>query len=99
MLDYAKFEMYGKALDAYGELAEDEDLGPTDWTTVKEYVSCLNTVSEESPPVHPHESAATGLVLRTMHLQDTRLRFLNGKCGVLFAVRSFEFCIRLHRIA
>ncbi|KAJ0095731.1 hypothetical protein Patl1_15672 [Pistacia atlantica] len=33
ILDYTKYEMLNKAVEAFGDLGEDEELGPTDWPT------------------------------------------------------------------
>ena len=102
MLEYVKYEMYSKALEAFGELGEDEELGPADWTTVHKYVSCLADLSEDGRPVHPHQHRASDIPedeiieqqLQDMdeiikqQLQDIRLRFLKGK----FTINSCNVC-------
>lgn len=78
MLNHAKQEMYRKALEAHSDLGEDEELGPADLGDVKQYVSCLNQCFEAEPAIHIHGVTASGLPMSN-ELQDTRLRFLNGK--------------------
>lgn len=80
MLEFAKHEMRSKALEAFGELGEDEELGPADWNTIRKYVTCLP--DEEERPAHPHAPPSFALPdgehdKQRMH--DTRGRFLNGK--------------------
>ena len=45
--------MLNKALEAFGDLRYDEELGPADWPTVKRYITCLSNIEEE--PSHPHD--------------------------------------------
>ncbi|KAK7848722.1 sodium/hydrogen exchanger 7 [Quercus suber] len=47
ILDYTKHEMLNKALEAFGDLGDDEELGPVDWPTVKRYITCLNNLEGE----------------------------------------------------
>ncbi|CDP05429.1 unnamed protein product [Coffea canephora] len=81
ILKYTQFEMLNKALEAFGDLGDDEELGPADWPTVKRYISCLNDVEGER--VHPHISTGDDHNRDHMNLEDIRVRFLNGKllCG------------------
>lgn len=69
--------MMSKALEAFGDLGDDEELGPADWPTVKRYISSLNDVEGER--VHPHTQLQNDNELDPMNLKDIRLRFLNGK--------------------
>ncbi|KAG6544478.1 hypothetical protein Mapa_014116 [Marchantia paleacea] len=78
VLEYVRHEMYGKALESFGELGEDEDLGPAEWTTVFTYVTCLRHQIDRGSPTHPHEASSSGEETRKLILQDTRIRFLNG---------------------
>jgi hypothetical protein len=82
VLEFAKYEMYSKALEAFEELGEDEELGPADWTTIRRYVSCLSNLPEDGKPTHPHGPSGSE-VPEDEHvkqqMQDTRIRFLNGK--------------------
>ncbi|XP_050375033.1 sodium/hydrogen exchanger 7 isoform X5 [Argentina anserina] len=55
ILHYTKYEMLKKTLKAFGDLGDDEELGPADWPTVKKYITCLNEVEIE--PAHPHIAA------------------------------------------
>lgn len=71
--------MYDKALESFGELGEDEDLGPADWTTVSKYINCFGPLSHDGIRTHPHEASATEEQARILAFQDTRVRFLNGK--------------------
>nr|QOS02253.1 SOS1 [Karelinia caspia] len=75
ILEYTKYEMTRKALDAFGELVDDEELGPTDWHTVKKYITCLHDSEER---IHPHTQSENDNDLEHMHLSDIRIRFLNG---------------------
>ncbi|KAI4357384.1 hypothetical protein L6164_001336 [Bauhinia variegata] len=79
ILDYTKYEMLKKALEAFGELGDDEELGPADWSTVKRYLSCLNDIEGER--VHPHHTSASDNNSdpnHPMNLKDIRIRLLNG---------------------
>lgn len=103
MLEFAKYEMYCKALAAFGELGEDEELGPADWNTIRKYVSCLSY--EENKPTHPHEPLSFALPdgeHTKQQMADTRIRFLNGKsvCTLLEFVcyvwsKKMKSCIYL----
>ncbi|MED6138806.1 Son of sevenless 1 [Stylosanthes scabra] len=68
--------MLNKALEAFGELGDDEELGPADWVTVKRYISCLNEIQGER--VHPHGTSENDTNLDPMNLKDIRIRLLNG---------------------
>ncbi|XP_050231838.1 sodium/hydrogen exchanger 7-like isoform X2 [Mercurialis annua] len=73
ILDYTEYEMLKKALTAFGELGDDEELGPADWHTVKKYIPSLNNLEGE------HERPAEfEEVLDTTNLKDIRIRLLNG---------------------
>lgn len=69
--------MLNKALEAFGDLGDDEELGPADWPTVKRYITSLNDVAGE--PVHPHTSTENDDNLDHMNLKDIRIRLLNGE--------------------
>lgn len=77
--------MMNKALEAFGDLGDDEELGPADWPTVKRYISSLNDVEGEQ--VHPHAQSQNDSELDPLNLKDIRLRFLNGKG--FFSIFSF----------
>ncbi|KAF9623417.1 hypothetical protein IFM89_003001 [Coptis chinensis] len=76
ILEYTRYEMMNKALDAFGDLGDDEELGPSDWPTVKGYISCLNNMEGER--VHPHAVAESENHLDALNLKDIRIRLLNG---------------------
>lgn len=76
ILEYTKYEMNMKALEAFGELGDDEELGPAEWQTITKYITCLNTPDEQ--PTHPHEICDHASESQKNHLQDTRLRLLHG---------------------
>ncbi|KAG5015188.1 hypothetical protein JHK85_021324 [Glycine max] len=76
ILNFTKYEMLNKALEAFGELGDDEELGPADWPTVKRYISCLNDIEGEC--VHPHGAPENDSNLDPMNLKDIRVRLLNG---------------------
>jgi hypothetical protein len=64
--------MANKALEAFSELGDDEELGPADWPTVKRYISCLNDF------VHPHGASESDGDLDPMKSKDIRVRLLDG---------------------
>lgn len=76
ILDYTKYEMLNTAFKTFGDLDDDEELGPVEWTTVKRYIRCLNDL--EGVPVHPHSASETGDNLDPTNLRDIRIRLLNG---------------------
>lgn len=84
-MDYTKYEMLNKALEAFGDLGEDEELGPADWPTVKRYIASLNNIEVE--PVHPHVPEDNNN-LDQLNLKDIRVRLLNGKLITMFAFCS-----------
>ncbi|CAA6664256.1 unnamed protein product [Spirodela intermedia] len=75
-LNYTKYEMLNKALEAFGDLRDDEELGPADWPTVKKYITCLNDLN--GGPEHPHNISQSEEHLNMMNLRDIRVRLLNG---------------------
>ncbi|XP_021909771.1 sodium/hydrogen exchanger 7 [Carica papaya] len=75
ILEFTKYEMLNKALEAFGDLGDDEELGPADWPTVKRYIASLNDLEEER--VHPH-GASESETLDPTSLKDIRVRLLNG---------------------
>ncbi|VVB03854.1 unnamed protein product [Arabis nemorensis] len=75
ILEYTKYEMLNKALKAFQDLGDDEELGPADWPTVEKYISSLKDLEGEL--VHPHNGSKTGNLDPTS-LKDIRIRFLNG---------------------
>lgn len=77
ILNYTKYEMLNKALEAFGDLGDDEELGPADWPTVQNYITCLNNLDEEQ--VHPHLVSESDHHLQATNLRDIRVRLLNGK--------------------
>eukprot|EP00252_Welwitschia_mirabilis_P008895 TRINITY_DN21146_c0_g1_i2.p1 TRINITY_DN21146_c0_g1~~TRINITY_DN21146_c0_g1_i2.p1 ORF type:complete len:1146 (+),score=210.80 TRINITY_DN21146_c0_g1_i2:272-3709(+) len=77
ILEFTKYEMENKALEAFQELRDDEELGPADWHSVVKYIKCLKE-SEGRVQMHPHEASVNEEGSLRMHMQDTRLRFLNG---------------------
>ncbi|KAB1216544.1 Sodium/hydrogen exchanger 7 [Morella rubra] len=76
VLNYTKYEMLNKALEAFGDLGEDEELGPADWPTVRKYIACLNNLEGES--VNPYGASEDDNTLDAMNLKDIRIRLLNG---------------------
>mgnify|MGYP006268453813 CR=1 FL=1 len=68
--------MLNKALEAFGDLRGDEELGTVDWITVKKYITCLNDL--EDVQAHPHDVPHKDDHTHTMNLLDTRVRLLNG---------------------
>ncbi|XP_038716122.1 sodium/hydrogen exchanger 8-like isoform X2 [Tripterygium wilfordii] len=75
ILDYTKYEMLNKALEAFGDLGEDEELGPADWPTVKRYIASLNNLEG---CVHPHSQNESDDNLDPTNVKDIRIRLLNG---------------------
>ncbi|KAL3830717.1 hypothetical protein ACJIZ3_019519 [Penstemon smallii] len=76
ILIYTKYEMLNKAQEAYGDLGDDEELGPADWPTVLRYIASLSDVVGEQ--THPHFPLQNEDKLDHMNLKDIRVRFLNG---------------------
>lgn len=74
--------MLNKALEAFRELGDDEELGPADWPTVKRYISCLNDTEGEH--VHPHGASEGDGNMDPMNLKDIRVRILNGMGTLTF---------------
>jgi uncharacterized protein YbgA (DUF1722 family) len=68
--------MLNKALRAFQDLGDDEELGPADWPTVESYISSLKG-SEGELVHHPHNGSKIGS-LDPKSLKDIRMRFLNG---------------------
>ncbi|KAJ3672840.1 hypothetical protein LUZ60_006214 [Juncus effusus] len=77
ILNYTKYEMLKRALDRFGELGDDQELGPAEWPTVKKYITCLNNLEGEEAS-HPHEGIDNDHDLHSMNLKDIRVRLLNG---------------------
>ncbi|EFH51363.1 hypothetical protein ARALYDRAFT_484121 [Arabidopsis lyrata subsp. lyrata] len=75
ILEYTKYEMLNKALRAFQDQGDDEELGPADWPTVESYISSLK--NSEGELVHPHNGSKSGN-LDPKSLKDIRIRFLNG---------------------
>nr|AVG70998.1 SOS1 protein [Fagopyrum tataricum] len=76
ILEFTKYEMLNKALEAYGDLGEDEELGPADWPTVKSYIKSLDNVEGERMQLH--DVTESGSTLDPSSLKDIRVRLLNG---------------------
>ncbi|XP_011024875.1 PREDICTED: sodium/hydrogen exchanger 7-like isoform X3 [Populus euphratica] len=76
LLNFTKYEMLNKALEAFGDLGEDEELGPVDWPTVKRYIPSLNSL--EGSCEHPHGASEADNNLDPTNLKDIRIRLLNG---------------------
>lgn len=76
ILNYTRYEMLNKALEAFGHLGDDEELGPADWPTVQRYITCLNDLGEGQ--VHPYNISESENHLQSMNLRDIRVRLLNG---------------------
>ncbi|CAK7326876.1 unnamed protein product [Dovyalis caffra] len=76
ILNYTKYEMLNKALEAFGDLGDDEELGPVDWPTVKRYIASLDNL--EGSCEHPHSAFEADNNLEPNNLKDLRIRLLNG---------------------
>lgn len=74
MLNYTRYEMLNKALEAFGDLRDDEELGPIDWGTVKKNITFLDNLGDDH--VHPHADEDDNI--HAMNLKDIRVRLLNG---------------------
>ncbi|KAJ6738730.1 SODIUM/HYDROGEN EXCHANGER 8 [Salix koriyanagi] len=74
ILNYTRYVMLSKALKAFGDLGDDEELGPVDWPIVKTYIASLNNL--EGSCEHPH-SASEADNLDPNNLKDIRIRLLN----------------------
>uniref|UniRef100_A0A453AV02 Cation/H+ exchanger domain-containing protein n=1 Tax=Aegilops tauschii subsp. strangulata TaxID=200361 RepID=A0A453AV02_AEGTS len=73
MSNYARHEILNKTLEAFGDLKDDEELGPADWVTVKKYITGLSNLEDEH--AHPHDDNHDHI--HTMNLRDGRVRLLN----------------------
>lgn len=78
--------MRNKALESFGDLRDDEELGPADWPTIVRHITCLNNMDEGQ--IHPHNVGEGESYLQTMNLRDIRVRFLNGKLLVNMQIIS-----------
>ncbi|XP_042501434.1 sodium/hydrogen exchanger 8-like [Macadamia integrifolia] len=76
ILDFTRYEMMNKALEAFGDLGDDEELGPADWPTVKRYIACLRDLEEGQ--LQPQDASGSDQNLEHMNLKDIRVRLLNG---------------------
>ncbi|GJW06371.1 sodium/hydrogen exchanger 8 isoform X2, partial [Tanacetum coccineum] len=72
LMDFTNYEMMSKALEVFGDLVDDEELGPADWPTVKKYTRCLRDAEGEC--IHPDTASEN---VERMHLSDIRIRFLH----------------------
>ncbi|KAG2622513.1 hypothetical protein PVAP13_3NG262700 [Panicum virgatum] len=84
ILKYTRYEMLNKALEAFGELRDDEELGPADWATVKKHITCLNDLDDD--PEHPHDVDDEDDHVHTMNIRDIRVRLLNGVQSAYWAM-------------
>ncbi|KAJ4960786.1 hypothetical protein NE237_020696 [Protea cynaroides] len=84
ILDYTRYEMMNKALEAFGDLGDDEELGPADWPTVKRYIACLRDL--EGGQVQPQNGSESDHNLEHMNLKDIRVRMLNGVQAAYWAM-------------
>ncbi|THU69843.1 hypothetical protein C4D60_Mb08t18680 [Musa balbisiana] len=84
ILNYARYEMLNKALESFGDLGDDEELGPADWPTVRRYITCLSNLDEGQ--IHPHNISEGESYMQMMNLRDVRVRFLNGESAIATAV-------------
>ncbi|RWR84945.1 sodium/hydrogen exchanger 8 [Cinnamomum micranthum f. kanehirae] len=75
ILEYTRYEMLDKAMEALGDFGDDE-LGTPDWSTMKKYITCLSSL--ESRKLRPHNELETSNYQTKMTLSDMRVRLLNG---------------------
>ncbi|KAL4196021.1 hypothetical protein AMTRI_Chr04g243960 [Amborella trichopoda] len=76
ILEYTRYEMMNKALEAFGELGDDEELGPADWPTVKRYIASLTDA--DGRQAQAHHTSESQHYLHNMNVGDIRVRLLNG---------------------
>ncbi|KAL8170531.1 hypothetical protein V2J09_022335 [Rumex salicifolius] len=76
ILKFTKYEMLNKALEAFGDLGDDEELGPADWPTVKRFIKSLDSVEGERMQLH--DATDSGSMFDPSSLKDIRIRLLNG---------------------
>ncbi|XP_078441108.1 sodium proton exchanger, putative (NHX7) (SOS1) isoform X2 [Wolffia australiana] len=84
VLKYTKYEMLNKALEAFSDLRDDEELGPADWPSVKKYIKCLDDLQDGRE--HPHDISEAEDHLNIMNLRDIRVRLLNGESEIASVV-------------
>ncbi|GKB08289.1 putative plasma membrane Na(+) /H(+) antiporter, partial [Tanacetum coccineum] len=77
LMDFTKYEMMSKALEAFGDLVDDEELGPADWPTVKKYTRCLHDAGECN---YPHTALEN---VECMHLSDIRFPVVQAAYWVM----------------
>ncbi|KAJ4849261.1 Sodium/hydrogen exchanger 7 [Turnera subulata] len=75
ILDHTKYEMHNRALKAFCDLGDDEELGPVDWPTVKEHIASLKDLVEECESSHVTYNFHTDA--KSTNLGDIRIRLLN----------------------
>lgn len=76
-----------KALEAFEELGDDEELGPAEWSTVKRYITCLD--DNDAEKIHPHIVSDSQRHLHNLNLKDIRVHLLNGKFfRIIFTFRE-----------
>ena len=95
ILEYTKYDLLNKALQAFEDLRDDEELGPADWPTVENYI--LSLKDSEGEQVHPHSDSKTGNLDHTS-LKDIRIRFLNGNYYHVSLTLSTYYTISLGRL-
>ncbi|XP_020699162.1 sodium/hydrogen exchanger 8 isoform X1 [Dendrobium catenatum] len=83
ILNYTKYEMLKKSLEAYSDLVDDEELGAADWPTVQRYITCLSNLEADE---HPHVVTESEDHLKRMSLSDMRVRLLNGVQAAYWAM-------------
>ncbi|CAH1452863.1 unnamed protein product [Lactuca virosa] len=74
ILDYTKYEIMRKSLEAFSDLMDDEELGSVDWHSVKNYITCLN---DEKEGECENDNIVDHMDLSESDIQ-IRIRFLNG---------------------
>lgn len=77
--------MLNKALAAFRDLGDDEELGPADWPNVKRYIASLDNLEGCVDPKNATESENN---LDPTNLEDIRVRLLNG-----MSFSFFLFCL------
>eukprot|EP00268_Persea_americana_P013267 TRINITY_DN15789_c0_g1_i4.p1 TRINITY_DN15789_c0_g1~~TRINITY_DN15789_c0_g1_i4.p1 ORF type:complete len:542 (+),score=89.32 TRINITY_DN15789_c0_g1_i4:146-1771(+) len=75
ILEYTRYEMLDKAMEALGDFGDDE-LGTPDWSTMKKYITCLSSL--EGRKLRPHNELETSNYQTKTTLSDMRVRLLNG---------------------
>ncbi|CAN0911536.1 Sodium/hydrogen exchanger 7 [Linum grandiflorum] len=76
LLEHTKHAAMDKALEAFGKLGDDTELGQIYWATVKDYITIFKKVNREN--VQTHGTSEAYIDPNTTNLKEIRAFLLNG---------------------